>query len=81
MGSSWANMMPTDSHLKKKMLKVLYFIINYFLGNLMFPHHLLKVKKPAPEPSPCHTLVNRFTKQNLLPGNGTQTNARPLIKH
>ena len=54
----------TDSYLKKKLLKVLYFFITGFPGNLLFPHYLLKVEKPAPEPSQCHTLVNRFTKQN-----------------
>ena len=41
-------MKPTDSYLKKKLLKVLYFIINCFLGNLLFLHYLLKVEKPAP---------------------------------
>ena len=54
----------TDSYLKKKLLKVFYFFITGFPGNLLFPHYLLKLEKPASEPSPCHTMINRFTKQH-----------------
>ena len=52
----------TGSYLKHELLKVLYFIITGLPGNLLFSYYLLKVEKAAPEPSPGHTLVNRFTK-------------------
>ena len=52
----------TGSYLKNELLKVLYFIITGLPGNLLFSYYLLKVEKAAPEPSPGHTLVNRFTK-------------------
>ena len=51
----------TGSYLKNELLKVLYFIITGFPENLLFPYYFLKVEKAAPEPSPGHTLVNRFT--------------------
>ena len=58
------------SYLKNESLKVLFFIITGFPGNLMFPHYLLKVENAAPEPSPGHT---------LLAGDGTKTRGTTML--